>query len=247
RDVWAGVTTYVSKDPFGQPGNGTSGSQSLSADGTYVVFSSSSSNLVPNDTNGRADVFLVEWQADPPLIERISVSSEGEQADGGSGNPSITADGRYVMFASDATNLVPEGRPGIRVYVRDRLEGTTRMVSKTVIGEWGNGSAIKPHLSCDGTHVVFLSSASNLVPGDANGRDDVYLRALDVPLLTSGDGDCDGDIDFADFALVQRCFTGDALNAPLIGPECYALDFNFDGHVDHFDFAEYLAARSGPR
>ncbi len=97
------------------------------------------------------------------------------------------------------------------------------------------------------TAFVFIISATNMVPNDTNSRDDVFLRAIEIDPLTSGDGDCDGDIDFADFAVVQQCFTGDGLNDPLIGPDCYALDFNFDGHVGLNDVAEYFDEVTGPQ
>ncbi len=156
--------------------------------------------------------------------------------------------GVWWSFAASPPTWFPKGPAGGGdIYVHDRLTRTTRKVSTTANGEWGNNWSITPTISNDGGFVVFNSSATNMVPADTNGFDDVFLRAINVDPLTPGDGDCDGDIDFADFGLVQQSFTGDGLNDPLIGPECYALDFNFDGDVDHRDFADYLDARSGPR
>lgn len=246
HDVSTGMTTHISVNAQGETGNRSSEWVALSGDGTYIAFSSTASNLIPDDTNGRGDIFVARWQAFPPTMERVSVSSEGGQADGGSSQPSISDDGRFVAFFSDATNLVPDGSAGgNRAYVHDRLTRTTRMISRTVTGGWGNDRAIRAFISCDATHVVFTSSSTNLVPGDINGFDDLYLRELDADLLTSGDGDCDGDIDFADFAVVQQCFTG--YGGPTIGPECYALDFDFDGHVTRHDFDDYLDAVTGPQ
>ena len=94
-------------------------------------------------------------------------------------DPAISADGRFVAFSSDATNLVPGDTNGTAdVFVRDRQTGTTRRVSVGPGGAQGNGDSVDPALSADGRFVAFESDATNLVPGDTNGVDDVFVRTL---------------------------------------------------------------------
>ena len=105
RDIVAGTTVLASVTSLGTPGDGSSYAPSLSADGRFVAFSSQASDLVVGDTNGEPDIFIRD------LVEgitiRVSVSSLGEEADGGSYVPTISADGRMVAFVSDAGNLSP--------------------------------------------------------------------------------------------------------------------------------------------
>ncbi|MEW6743387.1 MAG: hypothetical protein AB1486_11575 [Planctomycetota bacterium] len=107
--VWDQVTTRVSVDSTGVPGNDSSylwTGQSISGDGRYVVFVSGATNLVPGDTNRLGDVFLHDRLTGE--TSRASVSSDGRQANHSSGGTCISRDGRYVAFGSDATNLVPD-------------------------------------------------------------------------------------------------------------------------------------------
>lgn len=133
--------------------------------------------LVPNDLNGHIDVFLRDLQAG--TTELISVSSNGTQGNLGSKRPSISAGGRFVAFKSQATNLVPGDTNGESdVFVRDRLLGTTERLSVSTTGAQGDSWSLRPSVSADGRWVAFWSNASNLVPGDSNGVDDVFLRDL---------------------------------------------------------------------
>lgn len=175
HDRQASTTDLVSVDSFGVQGNAASYSPSISADGSYVAFESFASNLVPGDTNPSSDVFVRELEAG--VTERVSVDSAGAQGNLGGGTPSISADGRYVAFASAANNLVAGDTNGVPdVLVRDRLSGTTERVSVDSSGVQGNGHSIYPAISADGRYVVFQSLASNLVPGDTNGGLDVFVR-----------------------------------------------------------------------
>jgi Tol biopolymer transport system component len=113
------------------------------------------------------------------VTERVSVDSSGAQGHGDSGyfRSSISADGRYVAFASDAPDLVPGDTNGSRdVFVRDRLNGTTERVSTDAGGVQGNADSHDPGLSADGRFVTFESLASNLVPGDSNAVSDIFVR-----------------------------------------------------------------------
>src|SRR5262249_22987265 len=108
---------------------------------------------------------------------RISVASDGTQADGDSFLPTISGDGRYVAFGSFASNLVPGDTNGeTDVFVRDRWAGTTRRISVSSTGAQGNRLSGDPEISLDGRYVAFYSFASNLVPGDTNADGDVFVR-----------------------------------------------------------------------
>ena len=157
----------------------TSGPVSLasSADGRYIVFASSASNLVSGDTNGAQDIFLKDTTTGD--VTRISVSEGGTQGNGPSYAASITSDGRYVTFYSHASNLVSGDGNGVAdVFLYDRLAATTsdttdvtlRLVSKSGSTE-GNADSVDPSVTANGRYVVFHSSSSNLVPGDNAGTD----------------------------------------------------------------------------
>src|SRR5207247_7550333 len=106
-----------------------------------------------------------------------SMDSAGNEGNGGSGGPAISADGRFVAFASYASNLVPGDTNGdADVFVHDRQTGTTERVSVDSAGNEGNGGSGSRAISADGRVVAFASSASNLVPADANGVTDAHGR-----------------------------------------------------------------------
>jgi Tol biopolymer transport system component len=182
RDRATGETERVSVSSEGLQANGFSYNPSISGDGRYIVFYSYATNLVSNDTNGSADVFLHDQETGQTT--RVSVSSAGGQGDGDSVMPSISADGRYLAFWSSAGNLVGGDTNGQRdVFRHDRLTGQTLRVSVASggtqgIGETGVLSA--PALSADGRLVAFHSGAWNLVSGDTNSSDDVFLHDCDT-------------------------------------------------------------------
>jgi Tol biopolymer transport system component len=175
RDRRAGTTQRVSVATDGSQGNGFSYDPAISADGRYVAFDSYASSLVPGDTNGDSDVFVRDRRLG--TTQRVSVATNGSQGNGDSASPAISADGRYVAFSSDASNLVPGDTNGaLDVFVRDRRSGTTQRVSVATDGSQANGGS--PAISADGRYVAFTSVASNLVPGDTNGFEDVFVRDL---------------------------------------------------------------------
>jgi Tol biopolymer transport system component len=154
--------------------NGPSSEPSISADGRYVAFRSSATNIA-FDTNHVDDVFVY----DRTTFEssRVSVSSIGLEATGASGDPAITADGRYVAFRSSASNLVAgDTNAADDVFLHDRLARTTERVSVSASGTQATGPSTEPAISGDGRYVAFRSSAANLVSGDTNEADDVFLR-----------------------------------------------------------------------
>jgi len=176
RDRQLGSTERVSVATGGAQSDGDSVSPSISADGRFVAFHSVATNLVAGDTNGWADVFVRDRQLG--TTERVSVATGGTQANGASDNDSsLSADGRYVAFASVASNLVAFDTNGAwDVFVRDRQLGTTGRASLSTSSAQGNGDSHDPSISADGRFVAFESVATNFVVGDTNGSYDVFVR-----------------------------------------------------------------------
>ena len=172
RDRVRGVTRRVSIGSDGRQGNGISFGQAISADARFIAFTSEATNLVPGDTNGVADVFIHDRVTH--ITERASVSWGGKQGDGSTHfNPTISTNGRFVVFESAATNLVPGDTNGaLDVFVRDRAMGTTRRVSVSSGGKQGNsgsgGAGIA--VSAGGRFVAFEFEATNLVPETPTAR-----------------------------------------------------------------------------
>jgi len=155
----------------------------VSADGRWIAFDSRATNLVSGDTNLARDVFLRDLASG--TTTRVSVSSTGLEANNESQTPAVSADARYVAFASLASNLVlNDTNNAVDVFVRDTLAGTTLRVSVDSSGAQAFGVSVDPEISADGRFVVFTSSAANLVSGDGNGVDDVFLRDLVSGLTT---------------------------------------------------------------
>jgi Tol biopolymer transport system component len=170
-----GGTERVSVDSTGADPDGDSQDPAVSADGRYVAFASEAGDLVAGDENSTTDVFVFDRMAGS--TERVSLDTSGGNADDFSTAPAISADGRYVAFTSRASNLVPEDlNAGIDVFVRDRLSGTTERVSRDTAGADPNAGSSDPSISADGRYVAFVSDASDLVAGDANGSTDVFVH-----------------------------------------------------------------------
>ncbi len=180
-------TTRVSVATGGAQATGNSDQPSISAEGRYVAFRSEATNLVANDTNGQDDVFVHDRDVDENgifdepgqvSITRVSVATGGAQATGGdSWYTSISADGRYVAFASWATNLVPNDTNGVHdIFVHDRQTGQTTRVSVDSAGAQATGNSYDPAISADGRYVAFQSLAANLVADDTNGRYDIFVH-----------------------------------------------------------------------
>ena len=176
-----GITARVSVSSGGTEGNQQSERSAVSGDGRFVVFVSLADNLVPGDTNNEADIFVHDRLTG--TTERVSVSSREEQANGDSSflgffqTPAISADGRFVAFASFATNLVARDTNNAEdIFVRDRLNGTTERASVTGNGGQANADSSFASISADGRFVAFGSFADNLVAGDTNFTSDVFVR-----------------------------------------------------------------------
>jgi Tol biopolymer transport system component len=187
------VTQIVSVGQGRSAANYFSMNVSITPDGRFVAFTSYASNLVPGDTNNTSDVFIYDRQN--ASTERVSVDSFGNQADShsGAGTPSMSADGRYVVFDSVAHNLVPgDTNNTTDVFLRDRQNGSTTRVSVGLGGAQGDGSSDSPQISADGRFIAFHSSATNLIPGDTNGMNDIFVYEIQSGAMTRASVDSTG-------------------------------------------------------
>ncbi len=191
-------TVRVSVASDGSQANGMSLFPALSADGRYVAFVSLASNLVANDLNNQADIFVYDMNL-PNKVVRVSVSTEGIEANGPSGftglyhgPPAISSSGRFVVFHSAASNLVTgDTNQTDDIFVRDRdtdnngifdEPGGVKTVRMSVSSELAQGDnwSLHPSVSANGRFVVFSSLAANLVAGDVNAVADVFLHDRDA-------------------------------------------------------------------
>ncbi len=195
------VVTYTSLGaPETRTADGPSLGPAISADGCLVAFASDAGNLVPGDRNQVRDVFVRDRCTG--AIERVSVSSAGEEANGPSqlelANLAMSADGRWVAFFSRASNLDGDTTGLTQVFVRDRALGRTFLASRSQSGEVANAPALAPSLDDSGRFLVFQSAASNLAAGDRWPGVDVFVVDLadgEVVLLSqpATGGAADGD------------------------------------------------------
>ena len=176
-DLTTGAITRISVGAGAAQGDGASRHASINGDGRFIAFDSTSTNFVANDTNGTSDVFLHDTLLG--TTARISVRSNGTQGKGASYDPQISADGRFVVFSSDATNLVTGDSNGTTdVFLHDTVTGYTTRLS--VDSGWNEGgrSSFYPSIAGDGSDVVFTSDADNLVANDNLGNADVFTRPV---------------------------------------------------------------------
>lgn len=180
HDRETGETIRVSVNSSGKQGNDESSEPSISSDGRYVTFTSRASNLVANDTNGVSDIFVHDRMT--LQTTRVSLSSNQIQSNDFSSSPSISSEGRYIAFASFATNLVSNDTNNYcafswtdscpDIFVHDRQTGITTLISLSTNGIQGNDLSTGPFISADGRYVSFSSNATNLVNGDTNNSCD---------------------------------------------------------------------------
>jgi plastocyanin len=164
----------VSVSSTGAQGDSHTYSPDVSATGRYVVFSSYSTTLVAGDTNDASDVFIRDRQLG--TTQRLSVTSSGGEANGDSFRPSISADGRYVAFVSRARNLdVRDSNSGDDVYVHDRQNGDTALVSVTLSDTGSNQVQTAPSISGDGRFIAFTTGGGDIVDASEPSYG-VYIR-----------------------------------------------------------------------
>ncbi len=196
HDLETRVSVRISVGVGGAETDGASSRPAVSADGRHVAFRSDASNLVANDTNGLTDVFVHDRDPDGNgvfdegigVIELVSVGLTAP-ADGSSSTPALSADGRYVAFHSDAGNLVETDQNLARdVFVYDRQTEIVTRISVCGSGTEGGGDSARPTVSGDARFVGFHSAAENLVAGDSNSVDDVFVRDRE---FIGDDAQCD--------------------------------------------------------
>jgi Tol biopolymer transport system component len=182
RDLQTDATTLASRasGPAGAVANGNSFSPVISADGRFVAFASTATNLHPDDGDGVSDVFVRDLQTNTTVLVSRGSGAGGEKGHGHS--PSISADGRFVAFTSAAPNLHPDDPDGADdVFVRDLQTETTILVSRGPGGAAANNelaSFTPASISADGRFVAFSSTASNLHPADTGQDRDVFVRDI---------------------------------------------------------------------
>lgn len=176
RDLQAGTTTLVSKSSAGVQGNSGSQFAAISGDGRWVAFESSASNLVAGDLLGVQDVFLHDLLTGATL--RVSVGIGGADPNAPSHKPDVSDDGSFVVYASNANNIVVNDTTFFMDVLRwERISGATILVSQTPLGVASTtGGSDSSAVSSDGQHVAFYSGATDLVSGDTNAIADIFLR-----------------------------------------------------------------------
>jgi len=166
----------VSVDSLDAQAGGPSINSDVTPDGRYVAFESLASNLVPEEINGYWDIFRKDVQTGEIVL--VSADASGEGANSYCGRPSISSDGRYISFYSQADNLVPGDTNGYDIFRKDLQTGEIVIVSVDSAGSQANGESGFSSISFDGRYVAFDSWASNLVPEDTNGYNDIFRKDL---------------------------------------------------------------------
>jgi len=194
HDLHTGQTSRVSVSSTGTEAQSWSNGPVITPDGRHIAFESEAQNLVAGDLNAVTDCFLHDRLTGTTI--RVSVDSTGVEGNGKSQSPAISADGLLVAFPSSADNLDPSDTNGERdVFVHDLQSGLTTRVSVSTAGMQGSGSSTAPSLSADGRIIVFESLARELVPGDTNGKKDVFVHdRFGAGLRLVQTGACPGSI-----------------------------------------------------
>ncbi|MFZ6029544.1 MAG: carboxypeptidase regulatory-like domain-containing protein [Chloroflexota bacterium] len=178
-DAQSGGVELASANANGEAGADASSLPVISGDGRYIAFASNAANLVPSDTNGSQDIFVRDTLNSTTTL--VSLADDGSPANEWSSSPAISADGRYIVFASEASNLAADDTNYTRdIFLRDSVGDSTILISRGLDGYSANGFSTSPDISADGRYVTYISSANNLVSGDNNGADDVFVYDQDT-------------------------------------------------------------------
>lgn len=176
RDMQTGVVSCASRSLLGGAANGHSSVASISDDGAWLAFQTAASNQTLGDFNGAQDVVVRSLFGGG--ISRVSVSTGGSAGNDDSYAPSISADGRYVAFLSEASNFVADGNGTTDAFVHDRQSDTTLLVSRAADGDPSDGASTNVAISGDGRSVAFVNSEGDITP-DGAAFTAVYVRNLD--------------------------------------------------------------------
>lgn len=196
RNLSDRTTSILSVDASGAEGDGYSSECTVSRDGTKVAFSSYAENLVPSDNNEQQDIFVVTV-GDRGSIERVSIGKGGDQANGSSEKPAISADGKFVVFQSYATLVDNTTLDYPKIFRKDLSTGEVIFASRSFDDSEITEDAAYPSISGDGSKIVFESEADNLIAEDSNGEQDIFLYNADDDSLSiisrAGSGDLAND------------------------------------------------------
>ncbi len=213
KSINSGTTQRISTSTTLVQSNGDSTNPAISSDGHYVAFASNATNLVSGDTNNQIDIFLKNTQTG--AIQRVSTDNNGVESNNISSSPSVSADGRYVAFLSAASNLVANDTNGmVDLFIKDTQTGAIQRVSTDSSGNQSNNHTTSGMISADGQHIVFSSTASNLVANDTNNQSDIFLKNTQT-------------------GAIQRVST-DSANAQGNGSSDYPAAVSSDGHYVTF-------------
>ena len=193
RDRKLRKTKRVSKSTAGAVGTGHSGTPTISANGRLVAFESAANNLIGADGNAARDIFVHNRRSGK--TKRVSVHNNGSESTGMSAKPSISADGRFVAFHTDAALVAADTNGTFDVYVRDRRKGKTRRVSVDSAGVQSTEGSTSARISGNGRFVVFGTSAA-FVGGDTNGFSDIYVhdrKTKKTKRISNGKGGAEPD------------------------------------------------------
>ena len=242
RDLQTSTTTLVSRATGvgGAKGNDTSDGVAISADGRLVAFHSDATNLHPDDGDDDQDVFVRDLQTNTTTLASRANGATGDKGNDDSSYPSLSADGRFLGFHSNATNLLPDDDDfGSDVYVRDLQTNTNTLVSRAsgAAGANGDNFSVGGVISADGRFVAFVSAAVNLDPDDSDTEADVYVRALQTNTTTlvsraTGAAGAKGNRSSTDYSISADgrfvAFRSDASNLhpddSVVGPDVFVRD-----------------------
>lgn len=224
KDFDTGSLVRVSVGASGAEANGVSSQPSISADGRFVVFTSTASNLVADDVNGVSDVFVKDMQTG--AIQMVSTTGPGAPGNGASRNADISADGHYVTFISSATNLSNIPSVGPQVFRKSLEFGVVSLVSSTANGTGANNLSQSPDISADGRYIVFSSFATNLAPGGSPmGVPNPYIKDMQTGELYDG------------WAISPRAPVLLPIQAPMMSANALQVTVTLSGTVYFLDFA----------
>lgn len=226
--------TLISGGVAENQANGDSLFADISGDGNIVVFESDADNLVSGDTNGLRDIFVYDRLT--AITTRVSVDSSAIEGNGNSFLASVSNDGRFVSFASEASNLVANDTNGVQdIFVFDRLSATTTRVSVDANGIEANGNSLHSSLSDDGTLITFDSEAGNLVLNDTNNVRDIFIATRDPAVVISpGITPSEvGEVGTVEISLNQPASLGGL-----------AINFSVGGNASNFDDYNLVAGEN---
>ena len=221
----------ISTDSSGNQANNSNSNPTFSPDGTKVLFTSSASNLVPGDTNGTSDLFVKDLVTG--AVTFVNSDDFGNVANSGSYNPIFSPDGTKVLFTSSASNLVPGDTNGTSdLFVKDLASGVVTRVNTDDFGNEANSGGSDAIFSPDGTKVLFTSSASNLVPGDTNSVNDIFIKDLVSEVVTRVSTDSNGNQ--ANSTSVYPIFSPDGTKVAFLSNASNLVPGDTNGQSDTF-------------